>query len=90
MAHSVTLTQWSNDNGIQLPQALCQQLGIQVGQKVEIATSAAGEIIIRPNRSKYNRSTQQVTIKELFQNYQGTHQSKEPDWSHFASEKSGQ
>lgn len=67
------VSKWGNSQGIRLPKAFCDQLGIAVGDKVDVSLSN-GQIVIRPVTDRY-------TLKARLQNWDGAPDSgAELDW----------
>ena len=72
-----TLTKWGNGQGLLIPKRLCQNLGIELGDKLKI-TATEESITIVPIRERARR-TRWVTIEELFVGYDGTYEPPN-DW----------
>ena len=51
------IQQWGNSRAVRIPKRLADQLGLTIGQEVELA-SANGQLVIRPvrRRSRYKLS----------------------------------
>lgn len=64
---TTTLTKWGNGQGVRLPKPLTEQLGIHVGDHIEIKIDN-GAITLTPQRTRY------VTIPDyeaMFRDYKG-------------------
>lgn len=80
----VTLTKWGNGQGFLIPRALCDFIGISVGDKLDIEADGAGGIAIRPHASKFVR-TQHVDIATLFEGWEGEYEPPS-DWPTIGNE----
>ncbi len=56
----VLLSKWGNSLGLRLPKALTAEIGVSVGQKVEVRAED-GRIIVEPVRKTY-------TLEQLMEN----------------------
>jgi antitoxin MazE len=73
MTKTATISRWGNAQGIRLPQSFCHQLGISVGDKVELS--------IEKNKLVIARSVERYTLKERMKSWSGgRYQTHEYDW----------
>ena len=80
---TATLTKWGNGQGVLIPKRLCEKLGIEPGDKLNV-TATEDSITIVPVRQRARR-TRVVTIEELFEGYDGTYDPPS-DWPAFGNE----
>ena len=73
-----TLTKWGNGQGLLIPRALCDFVGIDVGDKLDIKANESGGITIQPHATRYSR-TQHVDIATLFDGWTGEYEPPS-DW----------
>ena len=70
---TATMGKWGNTAALRIPQALCEHLGIGIGQKVTI-TAEPGRLIIEP-------ADEQWTLKGRMKDWDGQRfQTQEYDW----------
>lgn len=80
---TATLTKWGNGQGLLIPKRLCENLGIELGDKLNI-TATEESITIVPVRVR-SRRTRIVTIEELFEGYEGIYEPPS-DWPTYGNE----
>ena len=80
MNHIATISQWGNSQGLRLPAQICRQLGISVGDQLDISVRDGKALIMVPLKSKYSRSNSAVSLEEIFSGYTGTFASQELEW----------
>ena len=61
----IEITKWGNSQGIRIPKKYLKQLGLKVGNKVELRIEN-GNLIIIPMREK---KKPKIDINELFKGY---------------------
>lgn len=64
MSDLATISKWGNSQGIRLPKSFCDQLGIAVGDRVDISLEN-DQIVIKPMVGRY-------TLKARLQSWDGT------------------
>lgn len=70
---SETLTKWGNSQGVRIPKSVCNQLGVKVGDAVQLKVDEArGEITIvfEFDRRRYRRH-RKVSLEELCAGWEG-------------------
>jgi len=80
---TATLTKWGNSQGIIIPKGLCDQLDLQVGDKV-VLEFEGDSINLRPQRKAFHRS-RTVNIDELFAGWDGAYEPPS-DWPTIGNE----
>ncbi|WP_165173460.1 AbrB/MazE/SpoVT family DNA-binding domain-containing protein [Adlercreutzia sp. ZJ242] len=80
---TATLTKWGNSQGILIPKALCDQMELAIGDKLDI-TSHDGVLEIKPARQAYQR-TRKTSIDEVFKGWNGSYEPP-PDLTAFGAE----
>ena len=76
----VTISKWGNSQGIRIPKKYLDQLGLKIGEKVEIKIED-GKIVIVPLRKKRKPK---IDINQLFE--QDYRESKEFEWGQVGKE----
>ena len=66
-----TLNKWGNGQGVLLSKVLCDALGIEIGDKLDIEEEN-GTITIKPLNQRYRR-TRKISADELFSTWDGTY-----------------
>ena len=58
MTSTTMIQQWGNSRAVRIPKQLANELGLAIGQRVELA-AANGQLVIRParRRSRYKLVT---------------------------------
>lgn len=74
-----TLMKWGNSSGVILPKSICDLLGLKRGDSLSVEVKRPGVIEIVPEAAHYRRR-KQVTIDDLFADYQGSYKPEEFDW----------
>ena len=76
-----TLSKWGNSQGFRVPKEVCDMLGIHLGAKADVSVDASCSRMTltfeKPERTF--RRTRNVTIEELFENYEGGYEPP-ADW----------
>ena len=73
MAKTAIVSKWGNAQGIRLPEAFCQQLGISVGDEVSLT--------IEKNKLVVSNSSERYTLKARLKAWDGSGGSDtEYDW----------
>ena len=49
---TTTMGKWGNAAALRIPQALCDHLGVHIGEKVRL-TAEPGRIVIEPDEERY-------------------------------------
>ena len=71
---TATIGKWGNASAVRLPQLFCEQVGIGVGDVVEISCSDGESLVIRP-------VPQRCTLQERMAGWTGgRYASQELDW----------
>lgn len=78
-----TLTKWGNSQGILIPKALCNALGLEVGDKLELEEKD-GVATLRPVAARFSRSGKK-SAAEIFGAYAGGYNAPS-DWGSHANE----
>ena len=68
--NTATLTKWGNSQGIIIPKATCERLGISVGDPLNLSIRD-GKLEITP-AARYRR-TKRTSIDQLFADWHGTY-----------------
>lgn len=76
---TTTLMKWGNSSGVILPKSICDLLGLERGDSLSVEVKRPGVIEIVPMTMRYRRR-KQVTIDDLFADYEGSYKSEELDW----------
>ncbi|GHT78468.1 multidrug transporter MatE [Actinomycetota bacterium] len=76
---TATIRKWGNGLGILIPKKVYEDVGLSIGDQVDIQANPDGAIIMRPETPKYKRH-KKVTIEELFAGYKGDYVPTECDW----------
>ncbi|MCL2655660.1 MAG: AbrB/MazE/SpoVT family DNA-binding domain-containing protein [Coriobacteriia bacterium] len=76
---TTTLMKWGNSSGIIIPKSICDLLGLERGDSLAVAVRRPGVIEITPETTHYRRRNQ-VSIDELFANYESSYKPEELDW----------
>ncbi len=72
-----TLKKWGNSQGVLVPKHLCEDLGITIGDRLEIKEED-GAITMRPAKNLFARS-HKLTANELFADWKGEYKAPS-DW----------
>jgi antitoxin MazE len=73
MGNTVTVNKWGNAQGVRLPKAFCDMLGIAAGDKVDVSVDAQRIVI--------EKTGEQHTIQARMRNWDGRRDnSSEADW----------
>ena len=73
---TATLTKWGNGQGVNIPKAICEELGLTVGDRLSLVVLNGG-IQMRP--TSVRGRTRKVSATELFDGWQGSYQPP-ADW----------
>ena len=76
---TATLSKWGNGQGLLIPKHVCEEVGISVGDRVELAVDETGALMIRPETTHFKRR-KVVSMDDLFKNYSGDYKPSEIDW----------
>ena len=69
----VKLQKWGNSWGIRIPNAFMKSIGLEGNNAVDLSCDENKIIITKSKKQK-------ISLKELFDNYQGENLAKEFDW----------
>lgn len=69
---TATLSKWGNSQGIILPKAICDAMGLAVGDKLNLAI-AENRIEIKPAKRSYHRA-RKLSAEDVFSQWQGEYE----------------
>lgn len=78
-----TLSKWGNSQGILIPKALCNALGLKIGDKLELEEDE-GVVTLRPKEKRFMR-TEKKSASELFGSYAEAYEAPR-DWARSGNE----
>lgn len=73
---TATLTKWGNGQGVNIPKAICEELGLSIGDHLALVVLDGG-IHMRPTSARSR--TRKVSATELFSGWDGAYEPPS-DW----------
>ena len=70
----VTIQKWGNSQGIRIPKAFLEALGMRENDLVELNRVDDNIVITKVNKEK------ELTLEDIFKDYDGEHAAEEFDW----------
>lgn len=73
-----TIQKWGNSQGIRIPKAFLEALGMAENDLVEL--SRVDDNLVIKKVKKENERISELTLEEIFKDYEGDDTAKEFDW----------
>jgi antitoxin component of MazEF toxin-antitoxin module len=77
-----SVAKWGNSQGIHISKRLCEQVGIQTGDRVQIALVEDGPekgLLLTPRINRYHRN-KKISIEEFLADHQGSTYPSDDPW----------
>lgn len=79
------LSSWGTSQAVRIPKEICDEAGLVAGDELDMTTyrDESGLSVIIRNAHKEHRSFQaapRISLRELFNEYQGDYSGEELDW----------
>ncbi|MEG1840813.1 MAG: AbrB/MazE/SpoVT family DNA-binding domain-containing protein [Gordonibacter sp.] len=78
-----TLSKWGNSQGIIIPRSICENMGISIGDRLDIKATEEG-ITLKP-QCRTHRRARKLTAEEVFAGWQGEYVAPS-DWPQLGRE----